>query len=1048
MRKKILITILGVLLSIPLFSVNTVFALGKSIQAINDMGQISNNGPRLVIPYGEDEGYVYYGASGINIIHGEQTARLETNFEVLKLISVSDINNDGYTDFLTYQKAPDFSGQLLVIDGLNGNVLSTLQFTREGYDENLGFINTNSYIQQMVDLGNGEALIVYDYNIAKVNLLSGEVLFTFTETDNIWDVVVIDDIDGDGLSEIAYSGQQNVVGVISGADGTALKTYNPTTKRTITLTWDDRQSFEAVMNCWDVEFINGKLFATTEDGLLVSFDLMTDEMTSVSISVMDEEMFNQTLQRSLNWIDGTITYMITGVNRWQYMGYKIVDHNENYLLIDAFLGDLNSISQYQDSTYPARVIVYDLSTNEVASKISLDNFGCMYEKTCFGIYEEQPCVATVNYTEKGLAKMALYSLSGELLLQHDLKLDIVDFGKKIELSWTGENYILEVLNGGTVNVSADLSETSYCYDSITSSLLKVYDDRMTVLYSTNGTKDKIVQYDKDLSTVLWEFNVDKDFKNKGLEFIRTDIDYDRDGEEDILAIVNCYDKNDSPVYSNFIIVSSKGEVIRNKNVVTNSYWYQGSKVYEYLVSTEFGVLNDTNDDGIYELLCGDTIITSKSNTVIGSTSAYLDAKGSQYKIGDINGDGVSDILLMTETEGRIYLSRVAYSYGYIQTDYRKTNTTMSLDKTLEPLLTTVIIDDINNDGVKELGMIDRNDNGFEIFKIVNGATLEKMYDLCVDGINEDGEAFKPLSYDINGDGYNELYGRDNWQYGIYDGKTGTLLVNYTEWVNEGEYYSDEYHPTYNVPFYVMDEEPRFIVTEIDGVKTVAFTRSRYDREVGEDKNYISMWSGENFENEETVPLVRNNDGSLGTLRSIENSNGYALLTLQDSISIVDLKNKSMLAKYAVTAKSGYQFDENTILVVNNEDVLYKLDTQNSFTVTSEVPATTDNYILHLSWEDSQDYSVMTIYDNDRAVYSGSDKEADIKLIQGDHRIMLSMNDGQGKSYQETYNVTVAPQPVNYIWMIAVAIVLVIIAFMLGRYQKIAINRKYRKEASK
>ena len=56
MRKKILITILGVLLSIPLFSINTVFAMGKSIQAINDMGQISNNGPRIVIPYGEEEG--------------------------------------------------------------------------------------------------------------------------------------------------------------------------------------------------------------------------------------------------------------------------------------------------------------------------------------------------------------------------------------------------------------------------------------------------------------------------------------------------------------------------------------------------------------------------------------------------------------------------------------------------------------------------------------------------------------------------------------------------------------------------------------------------------------------------------------------------------------------------------------------------------------------------------------------------------------------------------------------------------------------------------
>ena len=59
-----------------------------------------------------------------------------------------------------------------------------------------------------------------------------------------------------------------------------------------------------------------------------------------------------------------------------------------------------------------------------------------------------------------------------------------------------------------------------------------------------------------------------------------------------------------------------------------------------------------------------------------------------------------------------------------------------------------------------------------------------------------------------------------------------------------------------------------------------------------------------------------------------------------------------------------------------------------------------------------------------------------------------MSDGQGKTYQETYKITVSEQPVNIYWMFAVAAVLLIASFMLGRYQKIAVNRKYRKEASK
>ena len=156
----------------------------------------------------------------------------------------------------------------------------------------------------------------------------------------------------------------------------------------------------------------------------------------------------------------------------------------------------------------------------------------------------------------------------------------------------------------------------------------------------------------------------------------------------------------------------------------------------------------------------------------------------------------------------------------------------------------------------------------------------------------------------------------------------------------------------------------------------------------------------------------------------------------------------MLASFRVAAKKGYQFDENTILIANESDVLYRLDTRNCFTLTEPIPETTDNYMLHLAWQDSQDYSVMTIYDNGTAVYSGSDSETDIKLVEGEHDIVLSMSDGQGKTYQETYKITVSEQPVNIYWMFAVAAVLLIASFMLGRYQKIAVNRKYRKEASK
>ena len=1050
MKRKFITTVLGLLMCIPFMSVNRVSALEKSIQAINDMDRISNSGPRVQIQNGEETGYVYYGESGINIFHGEERVHLDTNFDVIKLVAVDDVNGDGFTDFLTYQNAPDLADQLLVVSGADGRILSTRKLSRESYSDSLGFTEANCYIYDMRYIGNGEALLVYDYSVSKISVADCQELVRYTEADNIWKAITIDDVDGDGVREIAYCSQNNTVGIINGSTGEVIAKQNPSEVYELEHPWRTKVTLQATMNTWDIEYIDGILYALTEDGYVVKYDPFTLEpMMKTQLGIIDADNFRMMLRNQYDYYSA-VTYHITGVDRTQFRGYKIADRVDNYLLINCFTGDLDGTAEWKDFTFPPRCLVYDMTTDEIVSIMSLDNSNATYEKNCFGVYDEQPCVAMISYTEKGLARIGVYSLTGELIDQRDLKLDIADVNRKLVLSWNGEKYTLEVLGQGTVDISADLKETSYCYDSITSSLLKVYGDRMTIVYANNGVKDTIVQYDKDMKTVLWEYHASKSFKNKGFEFLNVDQDYDGDGENDILAIVNGYNDDNVPQYSYYIIVSSRGEEIRNRTVLIDDYWSEGKHIYDYLISQEFKLMNDINDDYVYELLCGDTVVSSKSNKIVGSVSGYVDAKGDQYKIGDVNKDSVDDILVMTDKEMRIYLSDVYYSYGTVVNKYYKSGTYASLNSSYDPQNTTAFLDDINGDGVKELGMIDHNDVGYEIFKIVDGASLNTMYYLCEDGINDDGEAFRPMEYDLNGDGYKELYGRVHWQYGIYDGRTGEFMLNVNNYkYDEGDIYINEYHPNYNVPFWVLDEsECSVVVSDIDGSKYVAFARNEYDREVFTMRNYIVMYAMDDLENEYKISYTANENEGPGLLRSVDNSEGIALLTGNASTSIIDLKNKAMLASFKVAAKKGYQFDENTILIANESDVLYRLDTRNCFTLTEPIPETTDNYMLHLAWQDSQDYSVMTIYDNGTAVYSGSDSETDIKLVEGEHDIVLSMSDGQGKTYQETYKITVSEQPVNIYWMFAVAAVLLIASFMLGRYQKIAVNRKYRKEASK
>ena len=90
---------------------------------------------------------------------------------------------------------------------------------------------------------------------------------------------------------------------------------------------------------------------------------------------------------------------------------------------------------------------------------------------------------------------------------------------------------------------------------------------------------------------------------------------------------------------------------------------------------------------------------------------------------------------------------------------------------------------------------------------------------------------------------------------------------------------------------------------------------------------------------------------------------------------------------------------------------------------------------------------MTIKDNGTVVYSGSDTSADIPLIQGEHELTLSMNDGQGKTYKELHHVSVGEQKSFPVLPTVLAGVLLIACLFLGVLRKARIAGRF-KEAAK
>ncbi len=1057
MLKKVLKCFLAVILLVTGFP--EAKAMEKSIQSLNDNEAITNSGARKEITYEDQQAFVYYGSSGINIVTESNTLHIPTNFGVLKLEVAGDVNKDGYADFITYQNAPDFAAQLMTVSGKDGQVISSLQFTRESYSDSYGFFQTNSYIQQMLPMGDGTCLFVYDYNLARANLSTGEIMFTYTSDDNLWKAVLVDDVNGLGEKDVACSGQRNTIVIVSGEDGSEISVHHPAGEYTVSMRWNEERTSTAVMNIWDLYYENGILYALSEDGYLIKMDpsyipAENEEVTfdKYSLGIVSEELFNNQLQDQMEWFRNSVSYRITGIARANYMGYRFADVSEGYFLIDCFMGDLNSAAQYRNGNFTAVTAVYDRSTDEVISSHVLDFMSDRYIKSCFGIYNEEPCVASVTSKADKSVRIGLYALSGEMVNQKELETALAKGDmQSLELSWADDRYILQIFNSGCLYISADLKENQYCYDSVGSSLLEVSDDSALVVFSNNGIKDRIVKFASNLTDVIWEYKLNANYSNKGFEYITTDYDFNKDGINDVILLVNRYNKDGYAEATYYIIIDSNGNVHRNNCVVTSSYWEGGVKKTTYLTAQQISLGNDYDGDGTKELLMDGSVIGSRKNQVIGSLEGYLDAKGTPLEIGDFNRDGVKDYVVFNGSEARLYQSRVRYSYGYVSVDYTKTGTTRWIDTSLDPLNTSVILPDMNNDGAKEIGMIGRNDDGHEIYIIVNGKTLKDLTTLYKEGVRDVGEGIAVLPYDLNGDGINELAGRKMWNPWIVDGATGEFLVNTAIHQDDGYYYEENYYPDYLVPFYQMDQaEFSFIrINDVngDGKSEVAFPVIKYDRESYQELSNIMVYSGADMSVVTEIPFVYDYNKPIGTVYNVANSDRYFIMGSESEASVVDMKTSSILATYDLKIKKAYQFGENMIFAEAEDGQLYSLDTQKSFTLTSQVPETTADYQQTFSWDGIQDYSIMTITDNGSVVYNGQDSQATISFVEGDHNIVLSMNDGLGKTYKETYRMTVEPQPASYVTEFVIAAVLLLVALIFGVFQKIWFNRKFKKEVS-
>ena len=1019
---------------------NIYFVNAKSIDKLGSEGQVDNVGISYEIIYNELPSKVYYGVNGIDIVNENGKIHFQTEFPVLKLIIINDVDKDGNSDFLVFEEVAQFNDQLFVVSSKDGSVISSTRFTHLESNEDLGNIESNSYIYDMRYVED-KVMVLYDYKLVNLNPQDCSVIYEYENKDNIWDYEVVN-------GKIYFIDQLGQFGIVDFETGELIEIQTVANKHFVTLRYNKEHSFNAQMSLFDIYYDGNQLYLLSEDGYLYFYNFESNSFENIPIGLIPEEDFISIISDSYGWANNGPVYDPVGIFKGQFRGYKVIDDSKTHLLISCYFLDDQALTQDVYGPYPSMYALYNKEDKSIV--LFGGNVAAIkYSKAVFAKYEVdgevKDVVTTVFASEEKRLRINVFDYQGNQLLQKDITIDALQSTSKYSLKYDENNgYLLEIFSAGVISMNKNFGSVTYLYDSVFANLELIKDDYIILSYKVNGKINRIEKYQVDMETMIWSYDLDIKEKNHGFEVLKYD-DFNMDGVEDVIGIVVSYNDKDEPKYSNYMILNgTDGKVLANRKIfLYDNYDEKGRKYKVYASSKEVELIRDLNGDKKKELLIPEGIVASNSWSVKGSISNYFDTKGYPYAVGDVNKDGFVDYISISDTKVELWTSRIYSTYNV---EYRKQKAALSLKKEHMNMTYGTIFGDINNDGIKEFVLINKNNQGNQIFDVHDGKTLKKMYSLCQDGV-KDYEVFSLLDIDLNNDGYKEIYhGTYYWgAYIIVDGKTGEDLT----WINKNEYNNVEINEDYgmileNIVPFIIEENPDTGLMSIkdingDGLNDFAVLKFYDDQETWERINALMVYDAKTFELLKESRL--NFKDWPERYYDVDNTDRYIFIKGSQTLMLIDLDDFKDIANYKLIAEKFVLINDSMIIASNGENEVYTLDIGESFKITTKFDEHIDEHIIHIEWVTQLPYAVTAIYDNNTLITLTQDKQYDLELTEGKHVITLELNDGQGKSAKSSFEVTVLKQKSNRGYIVGLAAVAIIVGFVLNLYRKTYVKRQ-------
>lgn len=971
-------------------------------------------------------GTVFTTDKGLLIKNNDNEHIITTAFPVLDYKVVEDIDNDGIKDILTLQKTPDNKGQVVMISTNSSKVIYEKLFTYKDSENNL----KNSNVMKMFYHQNN-LYIIYDYHLVGLDLMTGKEIFDYEDQNNIWDAAIIED-------KIAFTNQMGQVTLI---DQNGKKQWQKQIASSLPVTSkENNKTYSLQLNTWDIEVINDKIYVTSEDGVLTILKSNGEIENTIDLEIINKDALAKSLSTHTGYdLNYRLQLIQTGIVHRGFMNVKIEQIYSNYLIISAYLGHQNG--NINDETLASEIkpslVILDLNTNTIVSTIKLEQYNLDYSNVILSNYENKEVLIVPTNTTEGIIRFNIYELeNGNLLTVKTLNIPIIKANnEKIKLMQLDEGYLLQSLNN--VTLKTDLNTVTYINEFAYQKEIEDLGNELLVENITNGICTNIQKINTLTKEVIYDVALSDQLKDTSDGF--ENIVYK---DNQILALVHEKDQTGQKVASYIYVINAlTGQILNEKPIKIGETIKENKKVNVYLVATSIQLTGDLNKDGYREILVDEAILDGKTYSLKSVFMPSVTDTGLNLNVGDVNLDGVDDLVAVNEQEAVLYHSKIN---GY-EISYTKTNQKIEYAKELLNHQYAKVLPDMDNDGINDIVLNAKNESGYQVYQVIDTKTFAVKYTLLKDGFSHGKFSFAVNNEDLNNDGTKELIFQSTygWQQ-VIDGKTGEVLFEKHTTPIYGEYYRPE--PTKDMPIneFILDENVNEVVKiNYNNQEAVIWYQSDYSNKDYRENTYLCIYNLETKEMIKKIKLTldKSNNSLLEDYNVIlvENSNNCIYKANGQSV-LFDFENNAVLAKYNLDIKQAKQITDQYIKTVSSQNNLYLLDQNVDFTLTNVVNQQILSGVYTFKW-DSNSNGVMEILIDGNHVVTSANNEATVKLLKGKHTITFAYDDGFGKKVNENIEVTVKKSNALKIIVVLIGISALIGLFVLSSYPKYKLKKK-------